>query len=538
MKKIKAFFLTIIIVLSMCVGCAEPILQVPTDPFLVEDDVFDNTNEIIIDYYEYVNAVNEERRENISKPLTLLDEEVEDLTVQHAGDLRLLTSEETKMLLNNNLRSSVTRELAYEDIKLLFRLFFSSYGPYEYFGSENFDNAEKEIILEIDNIFETSNQINSDVFEQIIKDHLEFIVDDHMRIGKESSVDFNEKRMIAYYDNSHVFREDELGYYTKIYDKKWYLKEINGKEPENFLQITIDDSGELVYVIVDIINEATVEKRIDDNYVLMRGDVSVNCNIIWTRFKTTYEGIFASKTSQIDILGENREKEPLAGLKIQDGVPILSVRKMDNDESDVYEKQLEAFMKSGSELKNQDLFIVDARSNGGGYSQYPATWYVNYTEINREPYPKIHSFLNTFAIENELPVEVGDSMNNVTGATLVENDNNIIFLTDKSAASCGEYIVQYFRVIDNVLFLGTNTAGCVLSSGGGSYRLPNSGINFDLGILFNLCYNDVDHEGSGYMPDVFVNSNEADTLALKMIEFYGIEKSENTDELTLFGWEK
>ena len=42
-------------------------------------------------------------------------------------------------------------------------------------------------------------------------------------------------------------------------------------------------------------------------------------------------------------------------------------------------------------------------------------------------------------------------------------------------------------------------------------------------------------EGIGLMPDVFVNSTEALDLSMKMIEYYGIEKSKDTSGITTFG---
>ena len=52
---------------------------------------------------------------------------------------------------------------------------------------------------------------------------------------------------------------------------------------------------------------------------------------------------------------------------------------------------------------------------------------------------------------------------------------------------------------------------------------------------YNEYYKGMNPEGIGLMPDVFVNSTEALDLSMKMIEYYGIEKSKDTSGITTFG---
>ena len=53
--------------------------------------------------------------------------------------------------------------------------------------------------------------------------------------------------------------------------------------------------------------------------------------------------------------------------------------------------------------------------------------------------------------------------------------------------------------------------------------------------FYNDHYTGQHPEGIGLMPDVFVNSTEALDLSMKMIEYYGIEKSKDTSDITTFG---
>lgn len=70
-------------------------------------------------------------------------------------------------------------------------------------------------------------------------------------------------------------------------------------------------------------------------------------------------------------------------------------------------------------------------------------------------------------------------------------------------------------------------------------QVPNSHTVFVIGRNYiDGCkdyYNGMNPEGIGLMPDVFVNSTEALDLTMKMIEYYGIEKSKDTSGITTFG---
>ena len=120
------------------------------------------------------------------------------------------------------------------------------------------------------------------------------------------------------------------------------------------------------------------------------------------------------------------------------------------------------------------------------------------------------------------------------------NDNNRkIVLIDNDGASSGELACVEFQSITNTLIIGTNTKGCCFSGDWVYVQLPNSTIVLKLGTnyfdFFNYYYKGMNPEGIGIMPDVFVNSTEALDLSMKMIEYYGIEKSKDTSGITTFG---
>ena len=114
-----------------------------------------------------------------------------------------------------------------------------------------------------------------------------------------------------------------------------------------------------------------------------------------------------------------------------------------------------------------------------------------------------------------------------------------IVLIDKGVCSSGEGAYTYLSAFTNTLMVGTNTSGCVLAGNYIYAKLPKSGIILCLGTFCwdypNDYYKGMNPEGIGFMPDVFVDGKDALDLSMKMIEYYGIEKSKDTSSVKTYG---
>ena len=252
-----------------------------------------------------------------------------------------------------------------------------------------------------------------------------------------------------------------------------------------------------------------------DTVTVKRGDTEYTHDIVWKKYTKMYDSGQSSSA-----------EETIWGTRVEDGVPIIHVRSF----SKIYDAELTKYSESGSQFKNQKLFIVDLRHNGGGYSNYNTNWVKNY--IANIQWLAIYGNVKLSSTVTELPLK-----ERVFKAL---NDNNRkIILIDKYVASSGEGAYMDFELIRNTLFIGTNTSGCCLSGACVCVQLPNSTIALRLGTnyfdMFNNYYKGQHPEGIGLMPDVFVNSTEALDLSMKMIEYYGIEKSKDTSGITTFG---
>ena len=175
--------------------------------------------------------------------------------------------------------------------------------------------------------------------------------------------------------------------------------------------------------------------------------------------------------------------------------------------------------------------MVDLRGNVGGYVRCMESFVKNYLGKN----------LSRAQIRGDAGLLDDKTVlsRSISGYQLQNDRNKKLVLIDKGSASAAEWAYGDFETFSNTLFVGTNTSGCFLSASGSYLQLPNSTIVIRISTLYLDFYNDhykgQHPEGIGLMPDVFVNSTEALDLSMKMIEYYGIEKSEDTSGITTFG---
>lgn len=487
-----------------------------------DSSIVDSTNEKPIDFNEYLKKVTDERIGRLSIPYS---GQVKSYVRSEKN--KLLTAAEKKKYVNTDSNATMpsryekmlTKEQALEDAKIAFKAFYTYYAPYEFLGEEKFDDAEKEVIKKINEYFAEDDMpmLSRDLYD-IILSSLDFITDTHNGIyssAKSGNFTYrNNKFYYAYHLSGTVFREDDAGYYTLANGNKWYLKDVNGGDFSEYLKVTIDESGELVYALVRIANPSA-EKLTGDTVTVKRGDTEYTHDIVWKKYTKMYDSGQSSSA-----------EETIWGTRVEDGVPIIHVRSF----SRIYDAELTKYSESGSQFKNQKLFIVDLRHNGGGYSNYNTNWVKNY--IANVQWSAIYGRVNYSSAVTKLPLQ--ELMFKTT------NDNNRkIVLIDNDGASSGELACVEFQSITNTLIIGTNTKGCCFSGDWVYVQLPNSTIVLKLGTnyfdFFNYYYKGMNPEGIGLMPDVFVNSTEALDLSMKMIEYYGIEKSKDTSGITTFG---
>ena len=453
------------------------------------------------------NEVNINRKKAIENSKSI---DISKYTPDFNDELGAFSEEEIKNLVTYKDFTEVTIQEAIEDIETAFNMLKCSYGAYEYFGGDEvFDKSKENIIKKIESI--SSDRVRADNFSRIFAQELKFIQDGHFAIGYDNLCD---------YKYMHISSE-----YVPVYEKgKFYIEykegtkaEIisinNDKNLENYIKLTINDNGELCYGLISLF-ENKDKTEVSSNMVVKYDNKEEIIELKW------------NITNSRNI----NKNEPIYEHKIIDGIPVYCIYGMYGDEN-----LLTEFSDSAINAKEEKIFIIDLRGNFGGTDRYADNWFLNYT--GKYPDKPISSGfkitnlgigMNLKESENltaeEIVLAEKGKWNIKKGTgTWVENENLIIVLIDNNVVSAGEDMIANLRTMENVIFIGSNSAGLYLSAANSGKYLPLSGmyICYGYGIILNNDGRNID--GIGFLPDIWVEPSQSLDLVLKMIKIYNLK---------------
>ncbi|MCI7203862.1 MAG: S41 family peptidase, partial [Oscillibacter sp.] len=205
-----------------------------------------------------------------------------------------------------------------------------------------------------------------------------------------------------------------------------------------------------------------------------------------------------------------------------------------------YQPTVEKFVRSGSDLRDAKLIIIDARSNTGGSDHFIKEWLKNYAGEEPEQKTIVSNwgtamFDKTQAYadlgEEYAAFRTGDKDYELFQGKLLENSTPFLLLTDNMSGSCGESIVTYSRTLDNCLIIGGSTRGAQIVGNINKWKLPNSGIFFQFGQAFHFIYNMENVDGKGYEPDLWCDPKTSLQAVLSMVERYDLGSAEGVAAL-------
>lgn len=413
----------------------------------------------------------------------------------------LLTSSEINQLTNldGDTPNKITYEKAAADVELLFRTLKYSYGAYFYFGGEErFDKAEKQVIKAISG----SKSVDTEKLKKELKKALKFVKDSHFNLG-ESSIDDSSVRYEYFYSDIQLSK-DGKGYYKELNGKKWYYSSCTNKAVK--IKPTLTSEGEIVYS--PLLFCPKTEKAASDKLTLKSGSQKKTITIKWKEQQALKD---SSRTQDF-------------AFKESDGVSYISIRCFDiNLDQNVFNK----YISTAGEVKDSKLIIYDLRANGGGSDEYARNWVENYAgtspQLNSAFSTRLSGLLGNAWLGNEgYDYKLQDG-------NFLRNEVPIIVLTDDMCASAGESALSFLKTMDNVIVVGSNSAGYQLCGNISEYRLPNSGIRFAIPVSLQFKYDMKNVDGIGYEPDIWCNPKDALEAVYKLIEN---EKYASTDSIS------
>ena len=410
-------------------------------------------------------------------------------------ETQALTKAEIKLLLNSkkvNEVVSLTKDEAISDTELFFNAFKYAYGAYYYYGEDKFEASKTKALEEI----AAAEEITNRDLLQILYYSLDFLEDGHLYMAGPEDMLFsfgeNETKMLRYfYNTDYIFTQDSTGFYTEIEGEKWYYIESDKDDVWRVsIELTLLEDGSLVYcptMLTKIIDQE--EQCI---LTLGKGTERMELPVSWAM--ATAAGL----------------EENITDLTVE-GVTYFRIGTFSNigDESKL--------LKKAEEAGKQNLLIFDLRGNGGGIDSYGLHFIESF--VGKEgTYDTELNITNNNALTGDTPYGQENWTTWSRTGSFTENDVPVIILVDDQCMSACEATIRYFKTLDNVIVVGSNTAGGQLTRANTDLHLPASGIYFRMGSTANFLKEIGDVEAEGYMPDIWCNPYTSLDAVLKLAE--------------------
>ena len=456
--------------------------------------------------------VNEKRRADMASEVTF--DGFEDYLQHHRGEVEITQAEiDSLMDLNHPGKATLTRAEALEDVDLYFRALHYSYGAYYYFGEENFQKAENTIRAKLS----SCKTITRDQLISLMYSNLLFVRDGHFCIAGRYEPAYESSVQYLYYYSDRSFGKDENGYYLLGQGEKWYYTSCGNANVE--MQPYLEKSGRVCYSLRQFCPATAAHAA--DIITLTKGGETKTVSLTWTQSESYLED--GSQVPDYHYLKSN-------------GIALITIRRFDWNREDT----MNEFVRTGSDLKDAKLIVIDARSNSGGDDQFVTEWLKNYTGEKPEQKTIVSNWgtamYKNSGVGSKLGEEfavfkTGDRDYELFQGKVLENSTPFLLLTDNMSGSSGESIVTYCRTLDNCLVIGGSTRGAQLVGNVRGWMLPTPAIGFQFGQALHFIYSMENVEGKGYEPDLWCNPKTSLQSVLNMVERYDLGSAEGVAAL-------
>lgn len=429
--------------------------------------------------------------------------------VVNKEDVYLLTDDEIKELLTEEASPAyLTYEEAAYDVDVLFRAFRSAYGAYYYFGEEFFENGQAEIL----DWLTEYEKLESSLLQEKLTGFLLQLADAHTYIMPSIQ---EEPLRYKYYYTDLYFAKDDSGYYKYKNGEKYYWNSFDDSRVQMACRLTAE--GDIVYSPVLFCLPAEMHS----STVVLKNEAGKTTEetLSWVLSQPYGESY---RTPDFKLLEEN-------------GIAYLSVRCFNSK----YESgELAQFTASGKDVKDAELIIFDIRSNGGGRDTYGKDWIKNFcgqipkhTNVHTTRISLLRNAWNTSQGGYPDQRTLGSYRKDKETGKQLENDIPIIVLVDDTCGSAGESMLNGLRCLDNVIIIGSNSAGYQLCGNQMVLNLPHSNIACAFGASLQFHFTDENVDYKGYEPDIWCNPVDALDAVFNMILRYDLADADSVENL-------
>ena len=340
-----------------------------------------------------------------------------------------------------------------------------------------------------------------------------------MSVGEDYLCDHNNITVYDFYVKGLYFYQDDVGYFTKINERKWYLQQV-GKDSNilDYFQITVDEQGQLCYCLLLCEPETGLHTSIHD-ITLYRGERAVTMPIVW----------------EVYLQRENRNIKISEKISTKDNIPLLSVL-FGNSTSDTdYDDQAQRLRIMGEDFLSQDVFVYDFVSGSGCQSLFDSIHHRN-VELSLYRFSNLASDLGRWNMPWHIAGR-GEYGVSFSEGVWGKNDTLIFTVQDKTNFSAASISIANIQAIENSLTIGGSTGGTV-GPGGATNQvivLYNTGLHIELGATLQIATGYTE-DGFCIEPDIWCEPREAAEAAYRICEFYGIENTADTSILAQYNY--
>ncbi len=369
----------------------------------------------------------------------------------------------------------LTQEQMAEDVAYLFDALYTCYGNYDRMGGQAaFDAAEQAILEEC----AQHDSLRAREFQKLLMPHFTFIKDAHFAILDQ----LPNPLWYPFFFREVAFYKDGGRYVTA--ERKTVASVDGYDDLTELFKRSISPEGEIVYYPVLLKDSAACDETLTVRYT-DGSSQTLQCE--------PYDTTYLSQGVDLDAAPE---------VRYNNGIPVLQVNQMQSGVDPSWKK---AFLDGAKTLGNSKISVLDLRFNGGGTYTLLAEWLKIYAKAT---VPANSIFRDAFTGEQFFSAR----------DQWVANDKLLIVLTGKRTASGAEWLADAAYNLENVLFIGENTAGALVGSSS-PVQLKNSNISVTIGNLENIVpsTNDYFEESRGFCPDLWAPAGEAEALALKLL---------------------
>ena len=387
-----------------------------------------------------------------------------------------------------NSDAELTAAQAAEDVEYLFEAFRTLYGPYEYFGGDETFGAHKAELLA--RLAEKDSWTAAEV-QDLLLEGLRFFQDGHFNINGGKP---NPPRVPFFFREAAFYKTEEGGY---IREDGRRVASVDGCDDlDGLFKRSISQEGDLVYYPV-LLEDVAFDMQSEFQQHACSEKLTVRYADGSSQTLTAEPwSVYVSDLPD----GERTE------LRQAGGVPVFQF----NNFVSTWRR---ALMDGANALADAPVGILDLRSNTGGMEDMADSWLLRYSG-QTVPSNGLRSFVINGQTAGLAGYTVPDGW--------VENDRVLIVLTGKRTASCAELLLERTANLENVLVIGENTSGAMMSNAC-RMQLPRSGCQVTMTVdsVYQPSADSRYEELRGYEPDIWVPAAEAEELAVKWMKNLG-----------------